>query len=518
VRRSLAHEREASTEAGPADRYGTPVVRNQNKPPLTAAEKHEKTVNALRTGLGKYWEGHGNGKSYEAGKGKGRDDSEPECTSDTLAQAGAATDERDEEEDEDVEQFFEPDLVFMVNNRPNTIEEALSGAEKDHWIEAINTELDSLEDHATWGVITLGGLPTEVRPICSRMALQENVGEDGRVACYKARLVGHGFCQRPGINFGDMFAPTILYATIRVVLSKAAEEDKEITQLDIVTAFLESQIEEELYLKLPKHFTMAKDGRVELKMEGPGGKRSKPDSEIVVRLKRSFYGLKQAGHNCYHTPKSHFIERMKMKPSLYEAGIYITKTGATIITWVDDLLLIGTKGEVVEMKKQIRERFQIKDLGNVKFFLSMLVERDRETRTMFLSQQTYLTQILDRFSLDHCKGCSTPLDPKTKLHLRTEVEESTEIQTYQEAVGCLRYAAIMTRPDIPYTAGLMGRFSDNPSTLQWQAVKRILRYIQATKGYRLLLGAGKEEISSEQSTIQALKVYAGADFARRLME
>ena len=148
----------------------------------------------------------------------------------------------------------------------------------------------------------------------------------------------------------------------------------------------------------------------------------------------------------------------------------------------------------------------------------MLVERDRETRTMFLSQQTYLTQILDRFSLDHCKGCSTPLDPKTKLHLRTEVEESTEIQTYQEAVGCLRYAAIMTRPDIPYTAGLMGRFSDNPSTLQWQAVKRILRYIQATKGYRLLLGAGKEEISSEQSTIQALKVYAGADFARRLME
>ena len=181
------------------------------------------------------------------------------------------------------------------------------------------------------------------------------MGEDGRVARYKARLVAHGFRQRPGIDFGDTYSPTISYTAIRVVLSKAAAEDKEITQLDIVTAFLESQIEEELYLKLPKHFTMAKNGRVELKMEEPGGKRSKPDSEIVVRLKRSLYGLKQAGHNWYHTLESHFVKRMKMKPSLYEAGIYISKTGATIIAWVDDLLLIGTKGEVVEMKKQIRK-------------------------------------------------------------------------------------------------------------------------------------------------------------------
>jgi len=119
------------------------------------------------------------------------------------------------------------------------------------------------------------------------------------------------------------------------------------------------------------------------------------------------------------------------------------------------------------MKKQIHEQFQMKDLGNVKFFLSMLVKRDRETRTMFLSQQTYLTKILHRFSMDHCKGYSTPHDPKTKLHLGTEVEESTEIQTYQKAVGSLTYAAIMTRPDIAYTAGLLGHFAANQLTLHW---------------------------------------------------
>jgi len=90
-------------------------------------------------------------------------------------------------------------------------------------------------------------------------------------------------------------------------------------------------------------------------MEEPGGKKSKPDSEIVVRLKRSLSGLKPAGHNWYNTLESHFVERTKMKLSLYDPGIYISKTGVTIIAWVYNLLLIGTKGEAVEIKKQICE-------------------------------------------------------------------------------------------------------------------------------------------------------------------
>jgi len=128
---------------------------------------------------------------------------------------------------------------------------------------------------------------------------------------------------------------------------------------------------------------------------------------------------------------------MEMKPSLYKAGIYISQSGATIITWVDNMLLISTKGEVAEMKKCIREPFQIKDLENIKFFLHMLVECDREKRTLYLSQQTYLTQILRRFSMENCKGCPTSLDPKTKLHLKAQAEESTDLHTHGEAVGSL---------------------------------------------------------------------------------
>jgi len=127
-------------------------------------------------------------------------------------QAGAATEERHEEEHEDDEPFFEPGLVFMVNNRPNNIAQALRGANKDQWIKAINTELNSLENHGIWGVIKPRGLLTEVRPISSRMVLQERLGEVGPVTRYKARLVAHGFRQQPGIDFRDMYSPTISYA------------------------------------------------------------------------------------------------------------------------------------------------------------------------------------------------------------------------------------------------------------------------------------------------------------------
>ena len=179
----------------------------------------------------------------------------------------------------------------------------------------------------------------------------------------------HRFQQKPGLDFTNTYSPTILYRAIGIILAKAAAEDKEITQLDMVTALLESRSNEGLYLKLPKHFIISGDGRVKLKMEQPSGKAKKPERQVIIKLKRNLYGLKQAGHNWYHTLKSHSIEWMEMKLSLYEADIYFSQTGAMIIACVDDLLRIGTKREVEEMKNRINEHFQIKNLGNVKRFL-----------------------------------------------------------------------------------------------------------------------------------------------------
>ena len=128
------------------------------------------------------------------------------------------------------------------------------------------------------------------------------------------------------------------------------------------------------------------------------------------------------------------------------------------------MLLIGTKAEVRWMRSAISKRFKKKNRRNVKFFLSMLVERDRDKRMIYLSQDAYLTSVLKRFQMENCKGCPTPMYLKCKLHNRLEEEEAAEKTEYQEAVGCLTYAAITTRRDIAYVSGMVEHFSLNPST------------------------------------------------------
>jgi len=128
----------------------------------------------------------------------------------------------------------------MVTNGPESINAALRGAYREQWVKAINSELDSLEIHDTWTVVPTTDEPRGLRMISSSIVLQEKLGEDGWVARFKARLVGHGFRQRPGVDLIEAYSPTISFPAIRMVLSMAAAEDKEVVQLDIVTAFLKA--------------------------------------------------------------------------------------------------------------------------------------------------------------------------------------------------------------------------------------------------------------------------------------
>ena len=344
------------------------------------------------------------------------------------------------------------------------------------------------------------------------MVFQEKLGEHGRVERFKAHLVAHGVRQHPGVDFIETYSPTISFPAIWMVLSKAAAEDKEIVQLNNVTAFPESKIQEEIYLQLPKEFGVSSGGKIVLQDGYNGDKSGIRTTNVVVQLKKTPYCLRQAGCNWYNTLESHLKTELGMESSKYKAGIYTTGSGANIIVWVDDMVLIGSKAEVTWMKSAISKRFKIKDLGNVKFFLSMLVERDRHKRWIYLSQGAYIQNVLTRFKLENSKGCLTPMDPKSKLRNRLAEEEATEKHQYQEAVGCLTYAAITTGPDITYASALVGRFSADPPTAHWAAVKRILRYLRETQE----LGRGESRAIGEvrrHSNNAPIIVYADADFA-----
>jgi Reverse transcriptase (RNA-dependent DNA polymerase) len=142
----------------------------------------------------------------------------------------------------------------------------------------------------------------------------------------------------------------------------------------------------------------------------------------------------------------------------------------TIVVYVDDLIISGSNvEEVAELKNIIKELFVYTDAGAMKETLGVLFER-RDDDAFELSQRQYLLNILQRFGMEDCKPCATPCMPKNTID-----EASTDMSyttfPFREVAGSLLYLATCTRPDIPFTVGIMGRAMAAPSAQDVVAVK-----------------------------------------------
>ena len=99
---------------------------------------------------------------------------------------------------------------------------------------------------------------------------------DDTISRFKARLVSQGFSQERGVDYDEVFSPVVKHTTIRVILAIATEPDLSVHQLDVKTAFLNEDLEEEIFMKQPEGFV------------------DEAHPEWVCRLLRSLYGLKQS--------------------------------------------------------------------------------------------------------------------------------------------------------------------------------------------------------------------------------
>ena len=140
------------------------------------------------------------------------------------------------------------------------------------WESAIKDEMDSLMSNQTW---ELAELPPGKKALHNKWVYRIKEEHDGNKR-YKARLVVKGFQQKEGVDYNEIFSPVVKLTTIRLVLKIVAAENLHLEQLDVKTAFLHGDLEEELYMRQPEGFI-------------------KEDSKnLVCRLKKSLYGLKQA--------------------------------------------------------------------------------------------------------------------------------------------------------------------------------------------------------------------------------
>ena len=180
-----------------------------------------------------------------------------------------------------------------------------------------------------------------------------------------------------------------------------------------------------------------------------------------------------------------------------------------VIIYVDDLVILSSDVEmIIELKVSLERKFEMSDLGELHFFLGVHFREGWRSRTITIHQRSYIESILERFGMVDCKPIATPLNAKTSLPKLSDEEHEEHLHemkdvSYQEAVGSLMYAMVVTRPDLAFAVSVVSRYMSNPCPMHWMAVKRIMRYLKGTLDMKLRIGG--EHIN--------VKVYSDVDWA-----
>ena len=149
--------------------------------------------------------------------------------------------------------------------------------------------------------------------------------------------------------------------------------------------------------------------------------------------------------------------------------------------WMDDLIIFGKDmASINDLKAQLNEEYEMKDLGELKYFLDIQVHRDRERKIIHINQSGYNRTILERYGMQNSKSASTPLSTSARLVKATIMDVLTDQKEYQSIVGSLMYAMLATRPDLAQSIQQISQFSQNPTKTHEKAAKQGLRYINGT--------------------------------------
>jgi transposase InsO family protein len=360
----------------------------------------------------------------------------------------------------------ESSACLSIDGEPETVYEARKLGNHEQWEQAMLEELAAVERNGTWELVDL---PQGRKAIGCRWVFKQKRNAAGEVVRHKARIVARGFLQQPGVDFEETFAPVAKLTTIRILFAMVATHGFEVHQVDIVTAYLNGIMREEVYMRQPPGFD---DG-----------------SGRVCRLKKALYGLKQAGRAWYeHIDGT--LRKMGFKRSSYDHSLYmhVSFMHTYLALYVDDCVIVSSTVSIVtKIKDGLAKEYEVKDLGEISFILGIRVQRDRKHRKISMSQDAYISAMLERYGLANGRPASTPVDPNSSFRQAPEdytCETGTQ-RLYQQIVGSLMYVMLCTRPDIAFAVGSLARHAANPTAEHMTGAKRVLRYLRGSRDFAL---------------------------------
>ncbi|XP_019059405.1 PREDICTED: uncharacterized protein LOC109117185 [Tarenaya hassleriana] len=277
--------------------------------------------------------------------------------------------------------------------------------------------------------------------------------------------------------------------SVRIVLALAASQNWILHQLDVSNAFLNGDLDEEIYMSLPPGYVVLKGEQI--------------PSNFVCKLQKSLYGLKQASRQ-WNIKLTQVLLDAGYLQSQADNSLFVKKVNSAIVAvlvYVNDILVTGNNAELVsEIKSVLSTAFKIRDLGDLKFFLGL--EVTRSSKGISVCQRKYTLELLEDFGMLGCKPASTPMEFRNKLSSDSGILFSDPLE-YRRLVGKLIYLAL-TRPDISFAVTKLSQYMSQPRSDHLQAAHRVLRYLK---------GVPAQGIFYPASTDTRLTAFCDADWA-----
>jgi hypothetical protein len=246
------------------------------------------------------------------------------------------------EETSEVELSSDSELgaLLALVEEPSTYKEA---AENVEWVAAMDSEIQSICKNGTW---ELAELPSGHKPIGLKWVYKLKRNSEGEIVKHKARLVAKGYVQKQGVDFEEVFAPVARLDTIRLILALAANRGWQIHHLDVKSAFLNGELEEEVYVCQPEGYVQ------------------KGKEKMVLKLSKALYGLRQAPR-AWNIRLDRSLRKLGFSECPSEAAVYKRGSGKDAVVlgvYVDDLIVKGENPvEIEKFKKQMTCEFDMSD-------------------------------------------------------------------------------------------------------------------------------------------------------------
>ncbi len=346
---------------------------------------------------------------------------------------------------------------------PKNYTQATTDELGDIWRPAIEKEMNAMAEHYVWDIIER---PKNCKPL--PCAWKFSYKDDGTA---KARLylVGN---REPIDSLQNTYAPVTDMMTVLWLCSLAVKYGVPVYQMDVTTAFLNAELDTPRYMRLPDGLTLDK-------------------TKYVCRLNKAIYGLRISPRRWYLKIEQD-LTRLGLRQSVHEPCLFYVTNGDRFViltVYVDDLLITGTDTEKIDwLKQEIKKTYEIKDLGEIKRFLGMDVNR-KDKGEIQINQTEYIKEIVRAANLTEANTKPTPMAKFGNFPTVKDNDYLPNVTEYKSILGKLQFLATHTRPDIAHSVNYCARYQAAPEKIHYKLVQRIIRYLKGTAELSLRIAA-----------------------------